>query len=105
MAKVWKIRKVEYKTTGINGVNEIDHVEFTVTDTVDGITRTRYDFQKLKPATDKSSFKKMENVTEEQLLTWIKATMGAERVAYHEKKVDDAIAAEKTPPRGEKVFT
>ena len=105
MAKVWKIKKVEYKTTGTNGANEIDHVEFTVTDTVDGVTKTRFDFQKLKAATDKGSFKKMEDVTEDQLITWIKATMGDERVAYHEKKVDDAIAAEKTPPRGEKAFS
>ena len=47
----------------------------------------------------------MEDVTEDQLIAWIKATMGDERVAYHEKKVDDAIAAEKTPPRGEKAFS
>ena len=104
MAKVWKIKKVEYKTTGTNGANEIDHVDFTVTDTVDGVTKTRFDFQKIKPNTS-GSFTKMEDVTEEQLITWIKATMGDERVAYQEKKVDDAIAAEKTPPRGAKVFS
>ena len=104
MAKIWKIQKIEYKTTGTKGVNEIDHVDFTVTDTVDGVTKTRYDHQRLKPRAS-GSFIKMEDVTEEQLLTWIKATMGDERVAYHEKKVDDAIAAEKTPPRGVKVFS
>ena len=104
MAKVWKIEKIEYKTTGTNGANEIDHVDFTVTDTVDGVTKTRYDFQQLKPNTS-GSFTKMEDVTEEQLITWIKATMGDERVASYEKKVDDAIAAEKTPPRGAKVFS
>ena len=104
MAKVWKVQKVEYKTTGTNGANEIDRVDFTVTDTVDGVTKTRFDFQKIKPNTS-GSFTKMEDVTEEQLITWIKATMGDERVAYHEQKVDDAIAAEKTPPRGEKVFS
>ena len=104
MAKVWKVDKLEYKTTGTNGVNEIDRVHFTVTDTVDGVTKTRWDFQNLDPASDKSSFTKMEDVSEKQLITWIKATMGTDKVAYHEKKVDDAIAAEKTPPRGEKVF-
>ena len=104
MAKVWKVQKVEYKTTGTNGANEIDHVDFTVTDTVDGVTKTRYDFQSLKPNASRS-FTQMEDVTEEQLITWIKATMGDERVAYHEKKVDDAIQAEKIPPRGAKVFS
>ena len=104
MAKVWKVQKVEYKTTGTNGVNEIGHVEITVSDTVDGITKTRYEHQRLNPHAS-GSFTKMEDVTEEQLLTWIKATMGDEKVAYHEKKVDEDIAAEKTPPRGEKVFS
>ena len=104
MAKVWKIKKVEYKTTGTNGANEIDHVDFTVTDTVDGITKTRYDHQRLKPHAS-GSFTKMEDVTEEQLITWIKATMGSDRVAWQEWKVDQEIAAEKTPPRGEKVFS
>ena len=104
MAKVWKVQKVEYKTTGTNGANEIDHVEFTISDTVDGITKTRYEHQRLKPHAS-GSFTKMEDVTEEQLITWIKATMGDERVASYEKKVDDAIAEEKTPPRGVKVFS
>ena len=104
MAKVWKVQKVEYKTTGTNGANEIDHVDFTVTDTVDGITKTRYDHQSLKPHAS-GSFTKMEDVTEEQLLTWVKATMGSDRVAWQEWKVDQEIAAEKTPPRGQKVFS
>ena len=105
MAKVWKVKNVEYKTTGTNGANEIDIVHFTVTDTVDGVTKTRTDFQHIDPVTDGSSFTKMEDVSEEQLITWIKAKMGTDKVAYHEKKVDDAIAAEKTPPRGEKAFS
>ena len=105
MAKVWKVSSVEYKTTGTNGANEIDVVHFTVTDTVDGITKTRLDFHHLDPATDKSSFTKMEDCTEEQLLTWVKGTMGSERVAWQEWKVDQEIQAEKTPPRGEKIFS
>ena len=105
MAKVWKVSSVEYKTTGTNGANEIDVVHFTITDTVDGITKTRHDFHHLDPATDKSKYQKMEDVTEEQLITWIKGTMGSERVAWQEWKLDQEIAAEKTPPRGEKIFS
>ena len=103
MAKVWKINSVEYKTTGTNGANEIDVVHFSVTDTVDGITKTCYDLQHLQPNAS-GSFDKMEDCSEEQILNWVKQTMGSDRVAYHEQKVDDAIQAEKIPPRGEKVF-
>ncbi len=104
MAKVWKVGSVEYKTTGTNGANEIDVVHFSVTDTADGITKTCYELQHLEPNAS-GSFTKMEDVTEDQLITWIKATMGDERVASYEKKIDDAIAEEKTPPRGVKVFS
>ena len=105
MAKVWKVSSVEYKTTGQNGANEIDVVHFTVTDTIGGITKTRHDFHHLDPSTDKSSFTKMEDCTEEQILNWVKNTMGSERVAWQEWKVDQEIQAEKTPPRGEKRFS
>ena len=80
-------------------------MHFTVTDTVDGVTKTRLDFHHLDPATDKSSFTKMEDCSEEQILNWVKNTMGSERVAWQEWKLDQEIAAEKTPPRGEKVFS
>ena len=104
MAKVWKVKTVEYKTTGEKGADEIDVVHFTVTDTKDGVSYTRTDFQHLDPTTS-DTYIKMEDVTEDQLITWIKATMGTDRVAYHEKKVDDTIIAKTTPPRGEKKFT
>ncbi len=104
MAKVWKVKRIEYKTNGTNGTNEIDLVAFTITDTVDDVTCTRTDFHHIEPSSN-GSFTKMEDVTEEQLLTWVKAKMGADTVAHHEKKLDDMIAAETTPPRGEKVFS
>ena len=105
MAKIWKVSSVEYKSTGQNGANEIDVVHFTITDTIDGITKTRSDFHHLDPSTDKNSFTKMEDCTEEQILNWVKNTMGSERVAWQEWKVDQEIQAEKTPPRGEKRFS
>ena len=105
MAKVWKVSSVEYKTNGMNGKNEIDVVHFSVTSTIDGITKTRHDFHHLDPATDKSKYQKLEDCSEEQILNWVKNTMGSERVAWQEWKVDQEIAAEKTPPRGEKRFS
>ena len=102
MAKVWKISSVEYKTTGTNGANEIDVVHFTVTDTVDGVTKTRHDFHHLNPATDKSKYQKMEDVTEEQLITWVKATMGSARAAWQEWKLYQEIAAEKKSSKDKK---
>ena len=105
MAKIWKVSSIEYKATGMNGENEIDMVHFTVTDTIDGITKTRLDFHHLDPATDKSKYQKMEDCSEEQILNWVKGTMGSEKVAWQEWKLDQEIQAEKTPPRGEKRFS
>ena len=104
MAKVWKVSRVEYKTTGENGEKEIDTVHFKITDTQNGIKQTRSHFHHIDPSLD-GSFTPMDDITDDQLLTWVKGTMGADGIAYEERKLDEQIKAVTTPPRGEKVFS
>jgi hypothetical protein len=70
---------------------------WTVSKTTDGITVGSYGAQGFQPDATASNFIAFPQVTETQVINWIKAEMGTEAVAALEASLDAQIAAIKTP--------
>ena len=70
---------------------------WTVSKTTDGVTVSSYGAQGFQPDATASDFVAYAQVTEAQVINWIKAAMGTESVAALEASLDAQIAAIKTP--------
>jgi hypothetical protein len=70
---------------------------WTVSKTTDDITVGSYGAQGFQPDPQASEFVPFPQVTETQIIGWIKTAMGTEGVASLEASLDAQIAAIKTP--------
>jgi hypothetical protein len=70
---------------------------WTVSKTTDEITVSSYGAQSFQPDPTASNFVAFLQVTETQVIEWIKTAMGAETVAAIEASLDAQIAQIKTP--------
>ena len=70
---------------------------WTVSKTTDGTTVSSYGAQGFQPDPQASDFIAYAQVTEAQVIDWIKAAMGTEGVAALEASLDAQIAQIKTP--------
>ena len=70
---------------------------WTVSKTTDGTTVSSYGAQGFQPDPTASDFVAYAQVTEAQVINWIKAAMGTENVAALEASLDAQITAIKTP--------
>jgi len=70
---------------------------WTVSKTIDGTTVSSYGAQGFQPDPTATGFIAFPQVTEAQVINWIKAAMGTEGVAALEASLDSQIAQIKTP--------
>jgi len=75
----------------------ITTAHWTVSKTTDGTTVSSYGAQGFQPDVTATGFVAFPQVTETQVINWIKAAMGTEGVAALEASLDAQIAAIKTP--------
>ena len=75
----------------------ITTAHWTVSKTTDDITVGSYGAQGFQPDATAQGFVAFPQVTETQVIDWIKAAMGTEGVAGLEASLDSQIAAIKTP--------
>ena len=75
----------------------ITTAHWTVSKTTDGTTVSSYGASGFQPDATATGFVAFPQVTETQVINWIKAAMGTEGVASLEASLDAQIAAIKTP--------
>ena len=98
MAAVWTIEKTFFALSKGGKTNVIERAEALITDKDGEFTavKSRYvGFQ----TEDLSSFKEYADVTESDVLGWVKTALGDE-VAAIEKQLQDNIEAQKNPTHG-----
>ncbi len=75
----------------------ITTAHWTVSKTLDDVTVGSYGAQGFQPDAAAANFVAFPQVTEAQVITWVKDAMGPEAVAALEASLDAQIAAIKTP--------
>ena len=104
MAVKWTIETVYYESID-SKAKVISHVRWKDMDseTVDYVVHYGYDTGRVTLDTsDLSSFIAYESVTEANVLAWVKAKLGATRIAAAETKIANQIAEKKAPVSGTK---
>ena len=103
MAAVWNITNLEYNNDSDKGVV---HASWTCSDseTVGSgdsavvHTGTVYGMESYTPDASKSGYVAYDSLTEAKVRSWVKTTLGTDKVAEVEAKVAAQITKSKTPP-------
>ena len=103
MAAVWNITSLEYNNDSDKGVV---HASWTCSDseTVGSgdsavvHTGTVSGMESYTPDASKSGYVAYDSLTEAKVRSWVKATLGTDKVAEVEARVADQITKSKTPP-------
>ena len=104
MAATWKILKLN-RDISLNGKSDVvKSVVFEVIDSEtvgsedNAIVHNGYEYGFINLNTsDLSSFTSYADITESNVINWVKSTMGNDEVAVYEQKVADQIKESKTP--------
>ena len=100
MALSWKISTCKYNVSLNGQTNVITEVWFDVKDseTVSSVEhKGQYSGSVKLDTTDLSSFVAYDDVTEENVIAWVKTTLGSSEVTAIESDVADQITKSKTP--------
>ena len=99
MAVTWLITNLEYNNDSDKGVV---HASWTCSDseTVSDVvhTGTVSGMESYTPDASKSGYVAYDSLTEAKVRSWVKATLGTDKVAEVEAKVAAQITKSKTPP-------
>ena len=95
MAVTWTITNMEYTNDSDKGVV---HAAWSASETDGDHTGTVSGMESYTPDSSASGYIAYDSLTNAKVVSWVKATLGADECTRVEGKVADQIARSKTPP-------